>query len=264
MISHNLLKMVVKPKIYSFSRLGTFENCEASYKLGYIDKVENVDNFWSSLGSISHSIIEEVEQGKIQRSQLVYEFTKRYGEMPVQAPFKAIATNAYNGLHKYFSNYKGFSTKNLVIEEEFYVKFDHFWLRGYIDMYGNDKDGNITIIDHKISNPKGSSWETEKKIRQLYLYSSYIWLKFGKFPKWLVFNFIKENTYIREPFDLDKFKESVQWMKDTVKKIEDAENNEGYVYNANFSDFFCSNICGVRNSCPFYQKKDLLNKLSNV
>ena len=60
---------------------------------------------------------------------------------------------------------------------------------------------------------------------------------------------------------MEKFKESVQWMKDTVKKIEDAENTEGYMYDANFSDFFCSNICGVRNSCPMYAKKDLLNKL---
>ena len=40
MTLHSLQKN--KPKIYSFSRLGTFENCEASYKLGYIDKVENV------------------------------------------------------------------------------------------------------------------------------------------------------------------------------------------------------------------------------
>jgi len=248
---------MTKPEIYSYSRLGTWETCEASYKLIYHDKVENLENWFASAGGLVHSLLEDLALGKIEQSQLEFLFLDGMANIKLEV-YPNIKNAFINGVLTYLKNPKMFHKKMnpFYVEEEFYVFFPkgNFWLRGYIDLWGY-LGNEIWAIDHKSANNKRDAWDTKKAVKQLYLYSSYIWLKAGKFPNKLAYNFFKTNDFEIIPFDRKEFNNAIEWMYDTVESIRAAKKDKEYMYNANIDDFFCKNLCGVNHACSMYNSK---------
>ena len=248
------------PDIYSFSRLGALEQCEYQFKLNYLDGVESRQNWFGQVGNDGHDVLERYFKGEITQAQMQGEYAKKKYERNVYPPFPNIEDKWDGQIMKYFETFKPPKTKVIGVEEEFYVKFKGFWFRGYIDLITQDNNGNIFIIDHKIADPNGNSWDTEKKIIQLYLYSSYIYIKFGKFPTKLIFNMFRVGDYIVNTFDKSKFDEAIAWMYNQVEKIQKIQ-----IYNANYDKFFCENLCGVNHACKFYTHphfKDFVKELT--
>lgn len=252
-----------KPEIYSYSKLTSWHQCEYGYKLNYYDNVENKQNWFGSIGSLTHSIIESYLHGEVEKSDMAEMYKSGAELINEKPPFPAL-NKWHNELYAYFLTFKGFSTKVLGVEEELYIYFpkQNYWFRGYIDMYGQNSNGGYDIIDHKVSDPNGKSWDTEEKIKQLYLYSMYIFIKHGQFPQRLIFNFPRKKTHIIEGFNMNTFKKHTQWMHDTVELIRKAKNQEEYLYEAKPDKFFCEHICGVRESCEVFNN-DALNKLKS-
>lgn len=253
---------MTKPEIYSFSRLNTWKQCELQYKLNYYDRVENKNNFFGEIGTLTHSVIESYLRGEVKKEEMADMYMSGSQLLKCPPPFPALS-KWHNELYAYFLTFKGFSTKVLGVEEEFYIFFpeQNYWFRGYIDMYGTNADGGYDIIDHKVSDPNGKSWNTEEKIGQLYLYSMYIFLKHGKFPQRLIFNFPRKKTHIISKFNMNDFKKHTQWMHNRVEEIRRAKNDENHLYEAKPDDFFCNHLCGVKESCPIFEKLPMINKL---
>lgn len=236
-----------KPEIYSFSKLNTVEQCEYQYKLHYIDGVESRQNWFGRVGNDGHEVLESYFKGEIKKEDMSRAYALKKYDRDVPPPFPKIEPKWDGQILDYFDNFQPPKTQVLGVEEEFYVKFKHFWFRGYIDLVTLSKDGDIYIIDHKIADPEGDSWDTDKKIIQLYLYSAYIYIKFGKFPKKLIFNMFRVGKYIVNDFEMKKFEEAINWMYKQVDKIKQIQ-----IYNANYNKFFCENLCGVNHACKFY------------
>lgn len=260
-------------ELYSFSKLDSWDNCEAEWKLNYLDgrRDEFENNYFGLVGGAAHYTIEEHLRGNISRDQTLNHFLEQYYEVKKLPPFRNIGIAMERDMKAYFSNrYKGFpKLQNLIVEEEIHVNMGDWWLRGFIDLSGMDKDRNIFIIDHKISNPLAKSWDIKKKRRQLYLYSTWIKQKYGVYPKMLSFNFMKSAEYPAEhiPFNVAHLKEAIDWANESVRRIRKATSNEKHMYKGKYvgeAEFYCDYLCGAKLLCPLYQNKEKLAKLLAV
>lgn len=52
-------------KVWSYSRLTSFEQCPYSFNLKYIEEKEGVTNAWSDVGNFVHDILERVAKGDV-------------------------------------------------------------------------------------------------------------------------------------------------------------------------------------------------------
>lgn len=272
---------MTQPEIYSYSRCSSYYGCEAEFKLAYIDGVENQGNWFGSFGSAAHLTIEKNLKGEIDRKDMYNFFAREFENIDELAPFSKMEIKWRNEAFDYFQHYyKGFSTNVIGIEEPFYINFPNkdYWFRGIIDLYGTDKHGNYVIIDHKSADPSGASWNTKDAVKQLYLYSMYIFIKHGKFPTKLIYNFFRKNTYEIIDFNMNDFKESVMWLHDTIENIRKVKSDKEHYFRANriedvlnskkekvssYDFFFCNHLCGVKNHCSMYKNLDKLIKLRN-
>ena len=56
-------------KIYSYSRCENYHNCPRSYFYTYIEKNRGEDNIYSFMGSVTHEILEELQQRLINNEE---------------------------------------------------------------------------------------------------------------------------------------------------------------------------------------------------
>lgn len=165
-------------------------------------------------------------------------------------------------------------------------------LNGIIDVVGKDDEGNYYILDHKSKKEFKNEDEKRDYARQLYIYSLYIKYHYGKYPVKLVFNMFRTQKLEIVNFSEEDFNESLQWVEQSINKIENEElflpidfnqdlkdfeqaqqnvDNLKYSYDASQETkntkskykiihdslkdkmFFCGNLCGHSEMCPNWQ-----------
>lgn len=257
---------------YSYSKLSTWEDCKASYNLIYnvVPKNEQLDSFYGVLGSGCHKIMEDIDNGKVinplNEFHQVWERSMAYPAHPDNETSGFISNAYYKKLVKFFENIPVQSTPLYKAEQEILIPVGDFLLKGYIDRVGSN--GKI-LLDYKTNNPTSEFWDMEKKLRQLYLYSGWVYKTFGYFPDKLIFWFIryhgdKKRQYHIETFNIEKFKKAIQWTKDTVKQIREHKG----MYKSKTpkeikNSLFCQVICGVREHCSM-RNKEINDKLATL
>lgn len=212
-----------------------------NYILTYLFEQEQTKNAFAQYGTFAHEILDLYARGELEGYQLLSEFELRYdsevtAEFPLLKNGKSMGENYYNNAIEYFSNFNGFGEYEIInSESRFEVQFDDFIFNGIIDLTMKSGD-DIIICDHK--SKAGFKDAEEEKIykRQLYLYAHYIYEKYGKYPKTLMFNLFRLGEYIKYEFNKDDFDEAVNWMREVVSKIRKLHSSYNY--------FFCHNICG--------------------
>lgn len=254
-------KDLVKDMTFSHSRLTCFEQCPYQFYLSYIlrdfELYPRSDNFYGQLGGYVHEILEMIFKGELDIEDASQYYVDHYKEKVVAKEKKNIVQNAYEACADYLCNVD-FDWLNdyeiLGVEQE--VKFEIGGRKfiGYIDLLLRDKrDGKIVVLDHKSSKYplkqngevlKSSEHTFDKYKKQLYLYSYWVNLTYGEFPKELVWNFFKAQKFVTIPFKEDEYDESIKWMLDTIDDIE-AEDD----FDAHVDDFFCRNLCSFKDSC---------------
>jgi len=81
--------------------------------------------------------------------------------------------------------------------------------------------------------------------RQLYTYAAYVKERFGAFPTLLRFNMFRYGVNIDEPFSMDRYEETMDWIERTIAEIR-AERE----WKVSSSGYFCRFICSTRLYCP--------------
>ena len=211
-------------------------------------KKNGEDNIFASYGILVHSILERYAKGELQKKDLVDEFKNSF-ELEISEPIMMYGrdlTESY--LEKgiiFFSNFEGFWGLNPIeAEHRFEVPLGHSTFVGVIDLIATNDTDDIIIIDHK-SSSKFSKKELKEKSKQLYLYATEVYEKYGKFPKELWFNHFKNDYIEKIKFNIEDYRESVNWALDTIDKIESCLE-----FNPNNSDkFYCGYLCDYRNNC---------------
>lgn len=253
--------------VYSFSRLSTFHQCRYEYWLTYLadreNKLPNEDNAFNLYGSFCHGLLEKWANGELAEFELlpIYEdeFDVQVSEDFPPNAFADLHASYYNDGWQFFHDFEGLPHQYDIVsaEQEFETEFEHFKLRGFIDLILRDREtGGFVILDWKSKAKFKSKAEQREYALQTNLYAKYIFDTYGVWPEKMIFYHFRKQTMTEIPFKTADYLEAVHWAEKTVEEIEKTEDwNVPYTEtDAKGASFFCNCLCGYRRNCPYAKK----------
>ena len=164
-------------------------------------------------------------------------------------PFpKGMAGQYYDEGLQYFRSFDGFGGDKeiLSVEDKFELDIRGNRFVGIADLVLQDKKtGDIIVIDHKSKSMNSMKKAQYENTRQLYTYAAYVKERFGEFPTLLQFNMFRYGVNINEPFAMERYEETMDWIERTIAQIK-AERE----WRVSSSGYFCRFICSTRMHCP--------------
>jgi len=228
-------------KIYSYTKLASFEHCPLKYKFRYIDWIiPTVEkSIESVLGKAVHSALEwlyiRVKQGYIPTiDEVIIEYSKEWQEdfnenLVINNP-KLTPIDYFNKgiefLATYYTQNKPFDENTLETEKKIILYLDEnkeYKLQGFVDRLAyNLKTKEYEIHDYKTANSIPTKQELEQN-KQLALYSIAIKKEFGENKRvTLIWHFLAHNKKI----EIKKTNQELEKLKketiELIKKIESA------------------------------------------
>ena len=257
MVNDVIYKPLIQDFTWSYSRIEAFYSCKWKFFLRYIRGLQEEDTFFASYGSFMHRIIERFYKGDIAQDEMVIEFLTRYGKFVKGQKPANVSGSVYiqKGI-EYLRSFKPFPFDMVAVEKRLNFLLDGIPFTGIIDYLG-EKDGELYIVDNKSRDLKPRSGrktpttkdrELDDMLRQLYIYAVAIEQEYGKLPSALCFNCFKNDQFIIEPFNSQKYEEAKRWAVDSIHFIED--NME---WDTDEPDYFkCNYLCGLHNQCDIF------------
>lgn len=260
----NDTRFIIDTMQWSFSRLSSFHQCKYGFYLKYVECNKGVPNFYAQYGSLIHTILEKYAKGELSIFEISQYYEEHFSEVVTcDAPpnkYIDIKQSYYDKGLEYLDNIDLILDKYEILGVEKEVKFNigGYEMIGYIDLLLRDKKTkDITVLDHKSGSVKfkknGEISKTEEEHvlgfkRQLYLYSIAVIEEYGVKPKYLQWNLFKDRNWLTIEFDENEYEEAKKWAEKTVKAIE-----EETTWFPNPSQYFCHNICDMRNCACEYK-----------
>lgn len=238
----------MKERIWSFSRLSSYEQCPHSFYRKYILGERGGDNDWALSNTVAHDALELSMKGEID-----YEFAAQYfldntKHCTFDTMKQGYAATHISAITDFFSDWKGPKGEVIGIEREFLIDIGGEKLRGYIDAEVKNEEG-ITLVDWKGSAISGfQGKKLKEKARQLQLYSISAEEHWGEKPKKAYFYMLKYKKAIGVSLAEKDVQEARDWMLRTIEKIDNDTTWE-----AKPEWFFCNQLCKLYN-CIHYGK----------
>lgn len=257
-------RFIIDTMVWSFSRLSSYHQCPYGFYLKYVECNKGEPNFFGQYGSLIHTILEKYEKEELSIFEISQYYEENFNEVvSCNAPsnkYVDIRQSYYEKGLEYLDNIDLMLDKYEILGIEKEVKFNigGYEMIGYIDLLLRDKETkDITILDHKSGSVKfkksGQISKTEEEHvlsfkRQLYLYAIAVIEEYGEKPKYLQWNLFKDRNWLTVEFKNEEYEEAKKWAEDTVKAIE-----EETTWFPNPSQYFCHNICDMRNCACEYK-----------
>ena len=256
---------IIDDMTWSYSRIGSFNQCPYQFLMHYIYGEHEKPMFFSDYGSFMHELIAEHLESGTPSDDLVIKFLKDFrksvkGEAPNEKIFEKYFDRGAEYLSQIDTDLERW--KPLAIEERYNFSLGGRKFVGIVDMVCETDDGDLVILDHKShqlkprsgrKKPTKGDAELDEYLRQLYLYCIPVKQKFGRFPKWLVFNCFRNDDktrFIIEPFDEERFEEAKRWALDSIERIRQEEE-----WSADAEYWKCHHICGLSDQCEFFSEE---------
>ncbi len=257
-------------KVYSHSKLSTFEQCPQKYKFRYIDKIIVIEkSIESFLGKTVHSTLEwlyrEVKQGRVPSlDDVILYYSQAWAQTYDE---KGIIINGgmtqqdylekgVKFLIDYYVKHKPFDDNTLEVEKEITLTIDdkgEYQLKGFIDrLVYNLKTCEYEIHDYKTSNTAPSQEKIDED-RQLALYSIAIKEIFGKDKEvLLVWHYLAYNKNVHSKRTNEQLEELKRSILDLIKTIESTQSFRPYI--SRLCDW-CEyqNICSAWDNSPDFK-----------
>jgi len=247
------LLMTINNMTWSYSRINAFNTCPHMWYMTYIKDFRGEANGYSATGTFSHSILERYAKEELYLWDLIDEFVNNYDkEVPYKFPpnkYVDLGKKNYNSGVAYFTNFEGFDEIGEIVGAEIKVTTEledwncKYKFTGYIDLLLK-KDDEYIVLDHKSKGKFKSKREQAEYTRQLYVYAKYVYEKYGKFPKMLIFNMFNAGELIKIPFNKVDYDEAINWCVEIINNIKNEVKFEKKV-----DKFFCDNLCNHRKVC---------------
>ena len=248
-------KPLIEDMVWSYSRIESFNDCPYRFFLKYIRQYSDSNKFYASYGSFMHKLLEKFYKKEITKSEMLSTFLSDFSkEVQGARPKSSIIENYIEQGCEYLRSFQPFPFNMIDVEKRVEFKIGEYSFIGYIDYLG-EKNGNIYVVDNKSralkprskrNEPTNNDKELDAMLRQLYLYAAAVKQEYGVFPKALCFNCFRNNTFIKEQFDIRKYNETIEWAINSIEKIKETEEFE-----PNQDFFSCYYICGVNDHCKF-------------
>ena len=265
--------MEKKEVVYSFSKLETFRECEMNYYLTYVKKFRSEDNnIYGELGSCVHTLEEDLLANKITKEEALQIFLDKVEDcfmVGMEFATEKSGERYVESIKRYFEEYERMDIQNYSTEEHFVIDIDGIKVQGFIDLYFEDEDGYLTVLDHKTST-KFAKKDLPDYARQLILYGYALETLKNKKVKEVGWNMIR---YVAKPWrnsitlkercelsDLDNYprgilltdyneetkNEMLNYVKTTVKEINEKDVDNAYDWKPipdHRGNFFCRTLC---------------------
>jgi len=252
-------------KIYSHSRLSSFEQCPLKFKYRYIDKIipEIEKSIESVLGITVHETLEwlykESEKNVPNLDKTIIYYLDKWQQNynpKINIVKKNLTEKDYFNLGveyilNYYTKYQPFKENTLEIEKKIFFNLDEqgeYKIIGFIDRLSyNLKTNEYEIHDYKTAN----TLPTQERIdndRQLALYAIAIKNIYGQDKEvklvWHYLAYNKKITSTRTNLQLENLK------KQTLELIKKIESTTEFPPN---KSVLC-NWCEYKNICPEFKK----------
>jgi CRISPR/Cas system-associated exonuclease Cas4 (RecB family) len=248
-------------KTYSWSRLNSYyqaeigEGCFYGFDLQYNQGDRGESNFFAEYGTLVHETIEKIHNQELLVWDVEDELKRGLNSFTFQAPFEHMKRSYETSLFKFFEEFDDVfkNYKILEAEEKKLFQVDDIWLVGYPDMIAEHTEHGLVIGDYKSAKVYTGD-KLNHNIMQLYLYSIPVFEKYGRYPDHLIYIYPREKVqreYVYK-FDLDKLEQTKEFVRQTVKKI---ENHQGEYKPRckevdGSTDFYACFLCNHRRNCP--------------
>lgn len=159
-----------------------------------------------------------------------------------------MAQKYYDAGLDYFNSFGGFgdNLEILSVEERFEVDIEGYTFVGVADLVVRDLEtGGIIVIDHKSKSASQMKKDLPTYRKQLYIYAAFVKQKYGVFPEQLVFNMFKEGNFIKETFDEEEYKRTIDWIVETIEFILFESD-----WKVCTSSYYCRFVCSCLDHCP--------------
>ena len=248
---------LIEDMVWSYSRITTFEDCPYRFYMKYLHEphMHEAPMFYSSFGTFMHKILEMYYKGEISKDEMLTKFMTGFSDN-VQGvrPKESTVQKYIEGGISYLESFTPLPYEVVDVELRLEFDIDGIPFVGIIDYLGRD-GGVLVVVDNKSRDlkPRGKRKKPTKKdeeldlmLRQLYVYSCGVEQRYGKLPTKLCFNCFRTGVFIEEPFDMDAYHASIQWVK---KEIDVIKRTTDFYPNMDF--FSCNYICGLRDECVY-------------
>ena len=240
---------------YSFSKLSSFHQCPLQYFYTYIAHEQREGNAFAQYGSFIHSLLERWGKDELAEYELLDEYENEFFNQVTQEfppnKYTDLQQKYYEDGKRFVSEFEGVDAKEILgVEEHFEIPVaatdgrDSFIIQGFIDLIYIDSVGRLVVHDWKSKAKFKNPAEQKKYARQLYIYSSYIKQKYGKFPDLLRFHMFRNMKDVDINFNEADYDEAMAWVQKTVKQIRDCRE-----FCCNPDDFYCQYLCDIRLKC---------------
>lgn len=248
--------LTIESMEWSYSRLTAYEDCPYLWLQRYIYRIRGQSKFFAQYGSYMHSILQMYLTGVLAKDELVSYYLTHFRDAILgAAPTSKIYMSYLEQGRQYFKTLSLPARKILKVEDEMHFEFAGHPFIGFLDLMSEDEDGKLYITDHKSrslkprsnrSKPTQSDVELDKYLRQLYIYAHAVHTLYGRYPDYLEFNCFRTNTWICEPFSIERMAEVESWAKELIEKITSESK-----WMANLEFWFCKHLCDESETCEY-------------
>ena len=263
--------------IYSFSRLSAFNTCPYSYNICYNEDDRGEESVYTFLGSSVHEIVEDLQQGKITNDEALIKFIDKVDDcdlLGLEFISETTKQKYIENISHFIVNFKPMEGQ-FFIEEEILVEINGYLLKGFIDIYFKNNN-EIVILDYKTSS-KFAKRDLIPNGRQLVLYAialeqmypdckvvaigwdmlKYVEVQGTRGPKLIERRDLSGEDYkealVYHTFNEETKQECINYIVDTIQKIESATEYPPLDINKEY--FYCSNLCGYKNQCIYFNER---------
>lgn len=250
---------------FSYSSVSTFDNCAYSYKLSYIDAMPRINNFYAEYGTLVHQCFEQFFTKKLSAFELSDYYKNNYEEVvktPAPVPPYGLDERYRAQGQEFFDNFNFPIDDYDVILVEDKIDFsltENIEFVAKPDLVLREKaTQKTTLFDYKTSSPFREDKKTGREIVDNAKLNGY-WKQMNIYAYALRNHKFTPIDEITLWFPRSKRMETIQWSynseQDTIKWLTDTlgklKTEEVFPYN-NSSQYFCDNLCSVRNFCEYH------------
>jgi uncharacterized protein YktA (UPF0223 family) len=251
----NKYDIILKTMNYGYSKVDTFNNCNHSFLLQYILAKDSKPNFFGEFGSFIHEVIEKYFRKELSKEKLTQYYIDNYNKAVISSapPYPInMSGNYFNDGISFFDNINfDIDDYNIIsIEETMTFTYNDIEITMRPDIILQDKETEEYILmdlkTHKIKDKKDKAI-IDGYLNQARLYSYGIWINKNIQISKVFIWFVRNRQIMESTVDSSKIMETMNWFEDLVNQIRKEEKWEANLTKKN--DYFCNQICGVRDHC---------------
>jgi putative RecB family exonuclease len=223
-------------KVFSNSKISTYEQCPRKFKLHYIDKIslqKEAQNVEALMGSCVHNALRELYQqindGKRASLPELLSFFSNQWEKSIQEeiviPKKGLTLDHFknNGLEmlkNYFNHYSPFNqSKTIALEKKVQFPLDEYEMMGFIDRISVRDEHVFEIHDYKTSStyPTKSDIENDTQLSLYQIGLSFLYPNVDQVV--LIWHFLKFDQEILITKTQEELEQTKQNTVSRIRKI---------------------------------------------